>query len=110
MTTRMEHAILLANDCWEKMSVKHPEFVEAYLEIAHDLLESKYMVQGDEFRDACRRAGLFLPPGVHPNAGWVSGVNALKNLGWISRIGDSEPTKPHNHMRTVTLWRSELYA
>lgn len=101
MTTRMEHAILLANDCWEKMSVKHPEFVEAYLEIAHDLLESQYTVQGCDFRYACYRAGLALPPGVHHNT-WVSGVNALKNLGWISRIGDSEPTKPHNHMRTVT--------
>jgi hypothetical protein len=108
MSTRLEHAILLANDCWEKMSVRHPEFVETYLDLAHDLLESKPLVTGDEFRDVCRKAGVFLPPNTHHNT-WVSGVNALKNLGWITRVGDTEPVKPHNHMRTVTLWRSQLF-
>ena len=108
MTARMEHAMMLANQCWEKMSMKHPEFVESYLEIAHDLLEGQYTVQGCDFRYACYRAGLYLPQGVHHNT-WVSGVNALKALGWITQIGETEPAKAHNHMRTVGLYRSELY-
>ena len=108
MSTRMEHALLLANHCWAKTSAKHPDFVEQYLAVAEALLEDKYLVQGCDFRDACREAQLFLPKGAHHNV-WVGGVNAIVQLGWITPVGKNVPAKGHNHMDRVTLYRSELY-
>jgi len=40
---------------------------------------------------------------------WVSGVRALQFLGWIYPMGKVEPTKAHNHMPSVTRWRSLLF-
>jgi hypothetical protein len=32
-----------------------------------------------------------------------------KGLDWIEPTGKVEPVKMHNHMPTVTLWRSKIY-
>ena len=104
---RMQAAMVLADKCWEKAYAKEPEFVEQYLSFAEELLTSKSEVQGDDFRFYCKSRGLVRPESLHPNV-WVSGVRALKIIGWIDRIGKVEPTQLHNHMPTVTLWRSTL--
>ena len=109
MTTRMENALSLADQCWGKAYKAEPEFVERYFELAEQLLTSKPLVTGDEFREHCRNNRLFLPKTLHPNT-WVSGVRALnKGLDWIEPTGKVEPVKMHNHMPTVTLWRSKIY-
>jgi hypothetical protein len=105
---RMENAMLLAETCWEKAMEQNPEFVERYLELAEELLTSKNQVTGDEFREYCASNGLGRPSNLHPNV-WVSGVRALKTIGWISPMGKVEPVKMHNHMPTVTLWHSKLF-
>lgn len=105
---RMDNALDLADKCWEKAYKAAPIFVMRYLELAEQLLESKPQVTGDEFRDYCARNKLFRPVELHHNV-WVSGVRALQTLGWITRAGKVEPCKMHNHMPSVTLWRSELY-
>ena len=104
---RMQAAMVLADKCWEKAYAVEPEFVEQYLSFAEELLTSKSEVQGDDFRFYCKSRGLDRPESLHPNV-WVSGVRALKIIGWIERIGKVEPTQLHNHMPTVTLWRSTL--
>jgi len=104
---RMKAAMVLADKCWEKAYAVEPEFVEQYLSFAEELLTSKSEVQGDDFRFYCKSRGLDRPESLHPNV-WVSGVRALKIIGWIDRIGKVEPTQLHNHMPTVTLWRSTL--
>jgi hypothetical protein len=105
---RMVNAIELADKCWGKAMAKNPEFVEQYLRVAEMLLHSKPVVRGDEFREACRQQGVFRPPDLHHNV-WVSGVRALNLIGWIRDIGKIEPESMHNHMPSVTLWRSNLY-
>ena len=105
---RMDNAYSLAQQCWKKAYNMSPEFVERYLELAKELLESKPVVLGDEFRANCRTHGLFLPKELHPNV-WVSGVRALKLLGWITPISYTTPTQRHNHMPVVTMWRSTLH-
>lgn len=108
-TQRMENALALADRCWEKAYNVAPEFVEAYLEHAEALLTSKSLVTGDEFREYCSKRGLRRPPTLHPNV-WVSGVRMLnKGVGWIEPVMKVEPVKAHNHMPSVTLWRSKLY-
>jgi hypothetical protein len=106
--TRMEHAIALAEKCWEKASRLEPEFVERYLELSAELLMSKPVVLGDEFREYCGKHLLFRPSTLHPNV-WVSGVRALKTIGWIQHQGYTTPTKLHNHMPSVSMWRSMIY-
>lgn len=108
MNERMKNALELADKCWEKASRTNPEFVEKYLELAEQLLVSKPVVLGDEFRDNCNKNSLSRPPNVHPNI-WVSGVRALKTIGWIAHDGYTTPTKSHNHMPTVSVWRSTIY-
>jgi len=108
MTTRMENALALADKCWEKANKANPEFVERYLELAEQLLLSKPMVLGDEFKDYCANNRLFRPASLHPNV-WVSGVRALKSIGWIAHKGYITPTKSHNHMPSVSLWSSTIY-
>lgn len=105
---RMANALALADKCWNKAYASHPEFVEAYLKSAHKLLCMKQYVLGDEFRDAAKNDGLFLPKDLHHNT-WVSGVRALSQIGWVTSIKKVEPTKNHNHMPVVTMWRSELF-
>lgn len=107
-SARLEAAYVLARKCWEKAESKSPEFVERYLELAEQLLESKRVVTGDLFKSYCADNGLFLPGNLHPNT-WVSGVRVLKNLGWITPIGKVEPVKNHNHMNDVMKWRSEIF-
>jgi hypothetical protein len=107
-SVRMENAMNLAETCWEKAMARNPDFVERYLELAEELLSSKLKVTGDEFREYCAKNGLNRPPNLHPNV-WVSGVRALQTIGWISRLGKVEPVKMHNHMPSVTLWRSEIF-
>ena len=107
ISERMQAAMVLADKCWEKAYAVSPEFVEQYLAFAEELLTSKSEVRGDDFRSYCKNRGLDRPESLHPNV-WVSGVRALKLIGWIDRIGKVEPTQLHNHMPTVTLWRSTL--
>ena len=111
MTTseRMDNALALADKCWEKAYATAPEFVERYLELAEELLTKKQLVTGDEFREYCYKNGLHRPPALHPNV-WVSGVRSLhKGFGWIAPVAKVEPVKAHNHMPSVTLWRSMIY-
>lgn len=106
---RMTEALALADKCWKKAYTAEPEFVEDYLACAESLLVAKPTVTGDEFREACRLRGIRRPAGLHPNV-WVSGVRALsKGFGWIEPVGYVEPVKSHNHMPTVTLWRSRIF-
>ncbi|NBW17494.1 MAG: hypothetical protein EBR82_56890 [Caulobacteraceae bacterium] len=105
---RMVEALELADKCWAKARSTCPEFVEQYLFVAEDLLHHKSLIRGDEFREACRKAHVFRPSELHHNV-WVSGVRTLKLIGWISEMGKVEPEAMHNHMPTVTLWRSNLY-
>lgn len=108
MNSRMDNALALANKCWAKAIEVEPEFVEKYLICAEELLLHKPIVLGDEFREFCSERKLYRPATLHPNV-WVSGVRALKFLGWIHPVGKVEPTKAHNHMPSVTQWRSMLY-
>ena len=108
MSERMENAMDLAEKCWQSAYKKSPDFVEKYLELAEQLLTSKPVVMGDEFREHCANNKLHRPFNLHPNV-WVSGVRALKSLGWITHDGYETPTKSHNHMPSVSKWRSTLY-
>ena len=108
LSPRMENALDLANKCWEKAYAVEPEFVEKYLALSEQLLTQKPLVTGDEFREYCRDNGLRRPSALHPNV-WVSGVRVLKHLGWLERVGKVEPVKAHNHMPSVTLWKSKIY-
>jgi hypothetical protein len=108
MSERMENAISLAEKCWEKAYKAEPAFVERYLALAEQLLMSKPVVLGDEFREYCSNNKLHRPASLHPNV-WVSGVRALKLLGWVANDGYVTPTKSHNHMPSVTQWRSRIY-
>jgi hypothetical protein len=108
MSERMENAMELASKCWKKANDAEPEFVEEYLRLAEEYLATKPAVQGDEFREHCAVNGLRRPASLHPNV-WVSGVKALRSIGWITPIKKVEPSKSHNHMPSVTLWRSEIY-
>lgn len=104
----MENAMALAQKCWNKTMAKEPSFAEQYIELAEQLLLSKPVVIGDEFRAYCAKNGLFRPATLHPNV-WVSGVRALQNIGWIHHTGYTVPTKTHNHMPRVSLWTSMIY-
>ena len=108
MSERMKNAMALAEQCWKKANDVEPEFVEEYLRLAEEYLGTKPAVQGDEFRTHCAANGLRRPLTLHPNV-WVSGVKALRSIGWITPIKKVEPSKSHNHMPSVTLWRSEIY-
>ena len=51
-----------------------------------------------------------IPPVMAPHYNtWVSGINVLKRIGWIERVKKIEPVEMHNHMDSVTLWKSLLY-
>ena len=108
VSLRMEEALTLADLCWKKASHQHPEFVERYLELAEELLMTKQLVTGDEFREHCRANGLYRPHELHHNV-WVSGVRFLQKIGWTTPVKKVEPVKAHNHMPSVTLWHSELF-
>jgi len=105
---RMTNALLLADKCWEKANRVAPEFVEEYLRITEKALRDAPTIRGEEFKKICAQNGLWRPPQLHPNV-WVSGVRVLKNLGWISALYAVPPIDPHNHMPSVTLWRSNVY-
>jgi len=107
MDDRMQQAIMLADQCWGKANRSEPEFVEQYLASAEELLINRPIVMGDEFREHCRRRMIFLPKSLHHNT-WVSGVRALNIMGWIEPITKVAPEQSHNHMDTVTLWRSKI--
>lgn len=108
MNLRMENALALADKCWTRANQTCPEFVENYFYLAEKLLMTKPVVTGDEFREYCAQNRLYRPKEMHPNV-WMSGVRALRAVGWISPLAKVEPVKNHNHMPTVTLWRSEVY-
>jgi hypothetical protein len=108
MLTRMEKALVMADKCWGKANRVAPEFVERYLELAEELLATRPTVRGDEFRSYCNTHKLKRDSRLHPNT-WVSGVRALHSLGWIHPIKKVEPAEAHNHMPSVTLWRSEVF-
>jgi hypothetical protein len=104
----MTNALTLADKCWGKAVRTSPDFVHRYLELAEELLASKQQVLGDEFREYCSKKLLFRPAELHPNV-WVSGVRALQSIGWIVHNGYTMPTKSHNHMPSVSVWRSTIY-
>ena len=108
MSERINNALARADKCWSKANKTNPEFVERYLELAEQLLTSKPLVLGDEFREYCANNKLFRPKELHPNV-WVSGVRTLKTLGWVAHNGYTTPTKSHNHMPSVSVWRSMIY-
>ena len=105
---RMEEAIVLADRCWGKASRAEPEFVEQYLASAEELLVNRPIVMGDEFRAQAELNGLRLPNTLHHNT-WVSGARAMQQIGWTSPISKVEPMHSHNHMPSVTLWRSNIF-
>jgi hypothetical protein len=104
----MENAMELAKKCWSKAITQEPEFVEQYLMLAEQLLCTKPVVLGDEFREHCTKNKLRRPASLHPNV-WVSGVRALQSIGWISHAGYTAPTKSHNHMSSVSRWKSMIF-
>jgi hypothetical protein len=108
MTERMKQALILADKCWGKAYRASPEFVEQYLEIMQNLLLIRPVVMGDEFRAQCENQGLKLPSNLHHNT-WVSGARAMQQMGWISPVSKVEPVHSHNHMPSVTLWRSNIF-
>lgn len=105
---RMKNALALADKCWAKANNVAPEFVEEYLRIAEEALRKVPTIRGEEFKKICAQNGLARDSRLHPNV-WVSGVRVLKNLGWISAMYSVVPIDPHNHMPSVTLWRSNVY-
>ncbi len=108
MSDRMKNALQLADKCWKRANRSSPEFVEEYLTYAEKLLMSKPYIRGDEFRSFCHQHGLARPAKLHPNV-WVSGVRALGIIGWMHPIQKVSPKQSHNHMPSVTLWRSSIY-
>lgn len=108
ISDRMTNALLLADKCWERANKTAPEFVEEYLRIAEEKLRTVSTIRGEEFKKICAQNGLRRPPELHPNT-WVSGVRVLKNLGWITAMYSVPPEDRHNHMPSVTLWRSNVY-
>lgn len=108
MSERMKNAMALADKCWSKAKQAEPRFVEGYLLVAEQLLLSKPVVNGDEFRKACELQGLRRPANLHPNV-WVSGPNALARIGWTTKLGKTIPKEMHNHMNLVTQWHSNIY-
>lgn len=108
MNERMKQALVLADRCWGKAYRAEPDFVERYLEVMQNFLLMRPRVMGDDFRAQCKEHGLALPDSLHHNT-WVSGVRAMQHMGWISPVTKVEPTKSHNHMPMVTLWRSNIY-
>ena len=107
-SARLEKAFELADKCWEKAYNIEPIFVEKYLALAEKLLEERHTVTGDLFRAYCTDNGLKRPPRLHPNV-WVSGVRVVNQLVWMEPVTKVEPKEGHNHMNTVTLWRSTIY-
>ena len=105
--TRIEAALELADRCWRRALYKEPRFVAQYFESAEDLLAYRPVVMGDEFREHCRRRQIILPSGLHHNT-WVSGVRALNLIGWIEPVTKVTPIQRHNHMDSVTLWKSTI--
>jgi len=108
MSDRMERAMAAADHLWAKAMAVSPEFVERYLEISEELLVQRPQVRGDEFRAHCRKNGLIRPAALHHNV-WVSGPRALNKLGWTQPMWKVEPQLGHNHMSSVTLWRSLIF-
>ena len=108
MTERMKQALILADKCWGRAYRASPIFVEQYLEIMQNLLLMRPVVMGDEFRAQCELQGLHLPSNLHHNT-WVSGARAMQQMGWISPVSKVEPVHSHNHMPSVTLWRSNIF-
>lgn len=108
MSERMDFAFGLGEDLWRGAIVKYPLFVEDYLDFGEDLLLSKREVRGDEFKAYCEKRGLIKPAALNHNV-WVTGPRILTKLGWMEAIGRVEPELFHNHMRSVTLWRSLIF-
>jgi len=108
MSERMDNAMLLGERCWARAMEASPAFVAQYLAVSEALLLSQPDVTGDLFKRACDLSQIRLPDGLHHNV-WVSGPKSLKSIGWIEEIDTVIPTSPHNHMRSVTRWRSLLY-
>lgn len=108
MNERMAQALILADKCWCKAYQAEPIFVEKYLEIMQNFLSMRPIVMGDEFRAQAELNGLRLPKTLHHNT-WVSGARAMQQIGWTSPISKVEPMHSHNHMPSVTLWRSNIF-
>ena len=103
----MEAAMAKGAACWKKAMDVSPEFVRGYLGHCEDLLLCNCTVAGDTFTKHCRKHGLVLPKGLHPNT-WVYGPRFMEQIGWVTKLGKVTPTEDHNHMPVVTLWQSNL--
>ena len=108
MNDRMKQALILADKCWKKAYQSEPCFVEQYLELMQNFLLMRPVVMGDEFRAQSKANNLQLPTSLHHNT-WVSGARAMQQMGWISPISKVEPVHSHNHMESVTLWKSNIF-
>jgi hypothetical protein len=108
MSNRMAHAIWLSTKNWAKARRDYPDFVAAYLQHAEELLLSRPVVMGDEFRSYCEKKGLSKPKKLSHNV-WVTGPRVLAKLRWTVSMGKVEPAQKHNHMPSVTLWRSLIF-
>tara|TARA_R110000772_G_scaffold21303_3_gene58713 strand:+ start:248 stop:610 length:363 start_codon:yes stop_codon:yes gene_type:complete len=109
MSERMAHAMHLAEKVWRKAVAEEPNFVRRYLEVSEKLLCEKQFVRGDEFKKACVLAKVTLPRTLHPNT-WVSGPRCLQKSEWMRKYSDVTPEEAHNHMPSVSLWKSLLFA
>ena len=107
MSMRMQFAMALADKCFEKATRAAPEFVASYLEIVEQYLTEREYVNGDEFTKVCRLKRLRKPACLHSNV-WVSAPRFLVKLGWVTPLGKVVPQEHHNHMPSVTRYRSNL--
>lgn len=108
MSARMEHAMSLADACWGKAYRTAPKFVETYFDLMETYLLRNQYIRGDEPRKVAAVNKLRRPKSLHHNT-WPSGVRALMLLGWIEKVEDVTPQEAHNHMPTVSRWRSMIY-
>lgn len=98
----------LADKCWRKANQREPWFVEQYLALMETHLLSNRYIRGDEPRRVALLNNLYRPESLHHNT-WVSGVRALNLLGWIEKVDTVVPQERHNHMPTVSRWKSKIY-
>jgi hypothetical protein len=104
----MEYAMRMADACLDKAMRVSPDFVQRYLMVAEALLRAYPEVPGDRFRKVCAECKVFLPKELHHNT-WVSLVRFVAKLGWMFDNGKITPSERHNHMPSVTQWRSMIY-
>lgn len=77
-----------------------------YGELASILLTEQQYVSGDDLKYFCRMRGLW-EPDTHNR--WGSMLAVLTSKGWIEPLNVIKPHRNHNHMNSVTFYRSTLF-